>query len=68
MNDTVLYPEIQVENYKIFRFDKNWHRGGVACWTPGRADRGPINSVLSVRPPATGISRERYIQFFRNLA
>ena len=39
-----------------------------AIWISGRADRGPINSVPSVRPSATGISRERFIQFFRNLA
>ena len=37
-------------------------------WTPGRADRGPINSVPSVRPFAMGICRECFIQFFRNLA
>ena len=36
-------------------------------WTASRADRGPINLVPSVCPSATGISRERFIQFFRKL-
>ena len=44
------------------------NRINVNFWTPGRADKGPINSVPSVRPSATGISRERFIQFFQNLA
>ena len=35
---------------------------------PDRADRGPINSVPSVHPSAMGISRERFIQFFQNVA
>ena len=39
----------------------------VPFWTPGRADRGPIDSVPSVRPSATGISRERFIQFLPKL-
>ena len=36
-------------------------------WTSCRVDRGPINSVPSIHPSATGISRERF-QFFQNLA
>ena len=48
--------------------------GSFNYWTPGRADRGrPINSVPSICLSATkfsttGISREHFIQFFRNLA
>ena len=32
LDSTVLDPELYIENYKILRFDRNWHGGGVACY------------------------------------
>ena len=31
LDSTVLDPEIYIENYGVFRFDRNRHGGGVAC-------------------------------------
>ena len=66
---------LAVKEIKWFTVKDCLHLAGcfvVNYWTPGRADRGPINSVPSVRPyvrpSAMGISRECFIQFFRNLA
>ena len=33
LDESVLEPEIQIDDYKILRFDRNRHRGGVACYT-----------------------------------
>ena len=32
LDSTILDPEIYIENYEILCFDRNRHRGGVACY------------------------------------
>ena len=32
LDESVLEPEIQFDNYKILRYDRNRHGGGVACY------------------------------------
>ena len=32
LDDSVLSSEIQIENYKLIRFDRNRNGGGVACF------------------------------------
>ena len=45
LNSTVLDPEIYIEKYEILCFDRNRHRGGVACYI--RNDAGDkLNSFL----------------------
>ena len=45
LDSTVLDSEIYIENYEILRFDRNRHRGGVACYI--RSDISyKLNSLL----------------------
>ena len=32
LDESVLEPEIEIDDYKIIRCDRNRHRGGVACY------------------------------------
>ena len=32
LDESVLEPEIRFDNYKILRYDRNRHGGGVACY------------------------------------
>ena len=33
LDESVLEPEIQIDDYKILHCDRNRHGGGVACYT-----------------------------------
>ena len=46
LDESVLEPEIQIDDYKILRCDRNRHGGGVACYI-----RNDLNyNILSVFP------------------
>ena len=46
LDSTVVDPEIYIENYKILRFNRNQHKGGVACYI-----RIDISDKLNSFPP-----------------